>query len=177
MLKAKVDFLNTAGRSINRYNYFRKLFTFSYKTKYTPTLWSSYSTSRYLPKVNENIWPEIGKYRNGYITLFIMSVPKCKQPHYPLTGDWINKLRYNLFTSNKKEWTTATCNNMDWFQSHNVEQMKPDSTAKSMYCMSASTWNFGTNKTNPLWKNIRTGLLLGNEWGLVLMRKGYEGTF
>lgn len=36
----------------------------SNKTKHTTTLWPSYSNPRYTPARNENIYPEVGLYKN-----------------------------------------------------------------------------------------------------------------
>ena len=86
--------------------------------------------------------------------LFII-VPKWKQPKCPSTDKWINKTQYvhtteyysvcphnGILFSQKEEWSTDTCNNMDevWIQHANWK--KPDAGGHTLYdYMISFTWN------------------------------------
>lgn len=98
VLKAKswlLELSYVAGRNIKGYNHFRKL-TFSYKVKYTPTLWSSHSTPGYLPKVNESIEPQEDRYKSIYD--FIHHNSSKMETTKLYINRWMNKqLPYNLF--------------------------------------------------------------------------------
>ena len=48
---------------------------------------------RYLPKRNKNIFHK-KTYTKTFIAAFIIIAENWKQPKYPQTGEWINKLRY-----------------------------------------------------------------------------------
>ena len=75
---------------------------------------------------------------------------------------------YNeLVLSNKKEWTTSTCNNMGEFKKYYAEWKKPDIYLKSYY-MIQFIWSLWTGKSNLCDRTQNSGCQRGWKIG-----KGY----
>ena len=62
-------------------------------------------------------------------TLFTIA-KTWKHPKYPLTGEWIKKMWYPLYSgillSHKKKWNTAICGNMDGPEDDHTKQSKSE---------------------------------------------------
>ena len=71
--------------------HFGKSLEVSYKIKLALPIWPS--TSRNLPEGNGRVC-QYEDLRANFIIAWFVQVPKWKQPKYPSTGEWINKLWY-----------------------------------------------------------------------------------
>ena len=76
------------------------------KVKHRVTVWPSNSTLRYIPKKSETYVHAKICTQMFIATLFIIA-KKWKQPKYPSTDEWINKMRYFHTT----EYISAIKNN------------------------------------------------------------------
>ena len=83
------------------------------KVKPTPTLWSSHSTSRYLPKKKENMYSHKDLYtnvHNNFIDKLVTETETGNNPNiYQQVSGWTNFSTQH----NKKEWIIDTWNNTD----------------------------------------------------------------
>lgn len=83
-----------------------------------------------------------------------MEIAKC-----PSVGKWVYKLWYSYtmeyHRAVKKERSTYIYNNINNFQKHYVEQMRPDIPKKNAYSMIPSIRRCGTAKIN-LWNICQT---------------------
>ena len=92
--------------------------------KHEVTTWSKNSTPRYQPNKVERI----STYKTGAWTLFI-SNPKWKQPKYPPTDEWINKMwdihttEYCLAIKKVKYWHIRQCG-WTWNTLHYVQEAR-----------------------------------------------------
>lgn len=110
--------IHTAEGSVKWLNHFEIQVAVSQKVKHIPTTWTSYSTSSYLAKRNENMYICI-----QIAALFVVAKKQEKQnkqkKNQVSTGTWINKawdshiMKY--YSEKKKEWTLyahTTCVNL-----------------------------------------------------------------
>lgn len=83
---------HTLLADVKQFKHFRKkICPVSHKIKHMPPLHLSNSTPKYLPKRNENIYPQKPHTRIFIAALFI-TAKNGKQPKYPSSREWINKL-------------------------------------------------------------------------------------
>ena len=85
------------------------------KVKHGVTIWPNNSTSRYIPKRNENIYPHKPLYTNVHSSI-IHNNQNVETIQISINWwmDIQNVYPYNgLLSSHKKEWSTDLCYNMD----------------------------------------------------------------
>lgn len=127
----------TADWNITWHSHFEKEFDSFWKVKHTLTIWLRYSTLRCLYERNENK----DLYTNVHRSV-IHNSPKLETTQSSPNW-WILSMRYemnqtlmpsynDMLLSNKKEWTSNTCNNIDEPKKH-VKWKKPDTKVHTLY--------------------------------------------
>ena len=115
-------------------NHFGKQFG-SFLIKHTPTMWSSHSTPRYLPKRKESICPKT--YAWMFMVILFVITKTWKQPKCLSKGGgeetFVAHASNAILLCSKKEWTIYTCSDMDESEKLCAEWKTPDEKDSLLY--------------------------------------------